>query len=107
MASGPFSWVLVHERSGFLSGRQCPRSPPPENDLYRLEEDAEIEPQCHVCDVVQVVTHLLGLFLGVACVAIADLGPAGEPWPNHRAEPEVGNRLGQELELRNAVRPGP
>ena len=87
---------------------------PQEDDLDCLEEDAEIKPERHVLDVVQVVPQLLDLFIQVRCVPIANLCPSRDPRPYHRAEGIVRNRLAalgsisrdqdQEFKLGNTLR---
>src|SRR6266850_1170319 len=76
-------------------GRHGPRAP--DDDLRGVDEDPEIEPQRHVLDVVEVVAHLLRLFVEVVGVAVADLRPAGDPRPDCTAERVVGNRVARQL----------
>ena len=58
-------------------------------------------------DVVQVVAHLLRLFLEIVGVPVTDLGPPRDPGRHHGADPVIGNGPGEEVEVRQRVRPGP
>ena len=57
-------------------------------------------------DVVEIVAHLLRLFLQVVRIAIADLRPAGDSRPHQRAQPVIGNGPGEQVEVGHGVRPG-
>src|SRR5229473_7127563 len=66
-------------KSPWLTG---PRSATPrEHDLERFEQDAEIEPERHVLEVIEVVADLLHLLLEPVRVPVANLCPPGDPRP--------------------------
>src|SRR5262249_37549809 len=75
------------------------------HDLHRVEEDADVEPEREILDVVQVVPHLLGLFLEIVRVPEPDLRPAGDARADGRSQRVVRNTLDEELHVRRRVRP--
>src|SRR5262249_20673792 len=64
-----------------------------EHDLDGLKEDAEIQPERHVLEVVEVVADLLHLLRERVRVPIADLRRAGVPWPDRAPERVVRDRV--------------
>src|SRR6476659_3480254 len=56
------------------------------HDLDCHEEDAEVQPHREIFDVVQVVAHLLRLFLETIGISVTDLCPAGNAGQHHRTE---------------------
>src|SRR5438067_2281450 len=47
----------------------------------------------HMLDVVEIIAHLLDLFVESVGVAVTDLCPAGDSWTHHRTEGVVRNWL--------------
>src|SRR6266850_8515847 len=102
-------WSRLGERRPAIEGAGAPvgldRRRTKEDGLDRVEENAEIERDREVLDVVQVVPHLFGFFVEVVRVSVPDLGPTGDARANHGSEGVVGDVLDEELEVRNRVRP--
>ena len=69
-------------RLGRIADHQDPGGP---------EEDADVEPEGSMLDVVKVVAHLFRLFLEVVGVSEAYLRPAREAGPDGGAQGIVGN----------------
>src|SRR2546427_12273212 len=74
-------------------------SAPEERDLRSVHEDPQVQPEGHVLDVEKIVPHLLGDLLEAHRIAVAHLGPAGEPGAHHVAEGVVGDQLCHQLDV--------
>src|SRR5688500_18510172 len=74
-----------------------------QHDLHGIEEHSEIQPQREMLDVVEVVPHLLGLFLQVVGVAIAHLRPPGDPGSNGGAQRVERDVLHEQREIRERM----
>src|SRR5580765_1071270 len=75
------------------------------HDLHRVEEDAHIEPERQMLDVVEVVAHLLRLFLEVVRVPQPDLRPARDARANRGPQRVIRDAFSEELEVRDRMRP--
>src|SRR5262245_51439036 len=80
---------------------------PEEDGLDRVEENAQIETDREMFDVIEIVTHLLGLFVEIVRVSVPNLCPAGDPRANDGAERVVRDILDEELVVRDRVRSRP
>src|SRR5262245_66674804 len=80
---------------------------PEEDGLDRVEENAEVEADREMLDVIEVVSHLLSLFVEIIRVSVPNLCPAGDSGPNDGRERVVRDILGEELEVRDRVRSRP
>src|SRR5262245_62190001 len=80
---------------------------PEEDGLDRVEENAEIEADREMFDVIEIVSHLLSLFVEIVRVSVPNLCPAGDPGANDRAERVVRDIPDEELEVRDRVRSRP
>src|SRR5437899_2648795 len=76
-----------------------------DKDHKRFQYDLEVYPDRHVLDVVEVVTHLLGLFFEIVRIVITNLRPASDPGTDRAAECVVRNRVAEELQVTDGVRP--
>src|SRR2546425_3373817 len=97
--SRPGTWLL-RARSHVQPRRSCAEGRTGHSDALGLvrrcqathedragfQENVEVQPDRHVLDVIEVVSHLLGLFLEIVRVVIANLRPAGDTWTDRAAE---------------------
>src|SRR5437773_1842111 len=94
------------------------RAVPCPHDPRRLEEDAEVQPERHVFEVVEVVPELLHLLLDGVRVPVSDLRPPGDPRADRAPERVVRDRVArhvaqvadhqdQESEIRDRMGPRP
>src|SRR5688572_32449598 len=81
----------VHGRGGHVGGGGGAEAE--EDDFDGVEEHPEVEPEREMLDVIQVVPHLLGLFLQVVGVAVAHLGPPRDAGTDGGAQDRKSTRL--------------
>src|SRR2546428_780411 len=97
--------TMTKEMSGSFDFRSGVGAPSEHDDLDRVDHDGEVEPDRRVLDVIEVVTHLLDLFLEAVRVAVPDLCPPGDAGPHRRTERVERDLLCEQRDVRGGMRP--
>src|SRR2546422_10821170 len=90
-----------------MQSRGSPGAATQEDDLQSVEQNAEIQDEGSMLDVIEIVLHLLDLLLQVVRVDEADLRPPRDPWSHGGAQGVVRDLLHEERVMDGRMRSRP